>query len=59
MYILIIPMVCYILMLLTTGLLVTLGVDIKSIDTIGIFMLYIQGTIMIIILRWLKRKVTK
>ena len=59
MYIRIIPMVCYILMLLTTGLLVTLGVDIKSIDTIGIFMLYIQGTIMIIILRWLKRKVTK
>ena len=59
MYILIIPMVCYILMLLTTGLLVTLGVDIKSIDTVGIFMLYIQGTIMIIILRWLKRKVTK
>jgi hypothetical protein len=59
MYILTIPMVSYILMLLTTGLLVTLGVDIKSIDTVGIFMLYIQGTIMIIILRWLKRKVTK
>ena len=34
MYILIIPMVCYIIMLLTTGLLVTLGVDIKSIDTV-------------------------
>jgi len=59
MYILTIPMVSYILMLLTTGLLVTLGVDKNSLDTVGIFMLYVQGTTILMTLRWLKRKVTK
>ena len=59
MYILTIPAASYLLMLTTAGLLVTLGVDKNSLDTVGIFMLYIQGTIILMTLRWLKRKVTK
>ena len=59
MYIMTVPMVSYILMLITAGLLVTLGVDKKSLDTVVIFMLYVQGTTILMILRWLKRKVTK
>jgi hypothetical protein len=59
MYILSIPAASYLLMLITAGLLVTLGVDKNSLDTVGIFMLYIQGTIILMTLRWLKRKVTK
>ena len=59
MYILSIPAASYLLMLITAGLLVTLGVDKKSLDTVVIFMLYVQGTTILMILRWLKRKVTK
>jgi len=59
MYILSIPAASYLLMLITSGLLVTLGVDKKNLDTVGIFMLYVQGTTILMILRWLKRKVTK
>ena len=59
MYILTIPMGTYILMIVTAGLLVTLGVDKKSLDTVSIFMLYVQGTTILMTLRWLKRKVTK
>jgi len=59
MYILSIPAASYLLMLITAGLLVTLGVDKKNLDTVGIFMLYVQGTTILMILRWLKRKVTK
>jgi len=59
MYILTIPAASYLLMLITSGLLVTLGVDKKNLDTVGIFMLYVQGTTILMTLRWLKRKVTK
>ena len=59
MYILSIPTASYLLMLITAGLLVTLGVDKKNLDTVGIFMLYVQGTTILMTLRWLKRKVTK
>jgi hypothetical protein len=59
MYILSIPAASYLLMLITAGLLVTLGVDKKNLDTVGIFMLYVQGTTILMTLRWLKRKVTK
>jgi hypothetical protein len=59
MYILSIPAASYLLMLITAGLLVTLGVDKNSLDTVGIFMLYVQGTTILMTLRWLKRKVTK
>jgi hypothetical protein len=59
MYILTIPAASYLLMLTTAGLLVTLGVDKNSLDTVGIFMLYVQGTTILMTLRWLKRKVTK
>jgi len=59
MYILSIPAASYLLMLTTAGLLVTLGVDKNSLDTVGIFMLYVQGTTILMTLRWLKRKVTK
>ena len=59
MYILTIPAASYLLMLITAGLLVTLGVDKKSLDTVDIFMLYVQGTTILMTLRWLKRKVTK
>ena len=59
MYILTIPAASYLLMLITAGLLVTLGVDKKSLDTVVIFMLYVQGTTILMTLRWLKRKVTK
>ena len=59
MYILSIPAVSYLLMLITAGLLVTLGVDKNSLDTVGIFMLYVQGTTILMTLRWLKRKVTQ
>jgi len=59
MYILSIPAASYLIMLITAGLLVTLGVDKNSLDTVGIFMLYVQGTTILMTLRWLKRKVTK
>ena len=59
MYILTIPAASYLLMLITAGVLVTLGVDKNSLDTVGIFMLYVQGTTILMTLRWLKRKVTK
>jgi len=59
MYILTIPMGTYILMIVTAGLLVTLGVDKKNIDTIGMFMVYLQCAVTLVALRWLKRKVTK
>jgi len=59
MYILSIPAASYLLMLITAGVLVTLGVDKNSLDTVGIFMLYVQGTTILMTLRWLKRKVTK
>ena len=59
MYILSIPAASYLLMLITAGLIVTLGVDKNSLDTVGIFMLYVQGTTILMTLRWLKRKVTK
>ena len=59
MYILTIPAASYLLMLITAGLLVTLGVDKNILDTVGIFMLYVQGTTILMTLRWLKRKVTK
>ena len=59
MYILSIPAASYLLMLITAGLLVTLGVDKNSLDTVGIFMLYVQGTTILMTLRWLKRKVIK
>jgi len=59
MYILSIPAASYLLMLITAGLLVTLGVDKKNIDTIGMFMVYLQCAVTLVALRWLKRKVTK
>ena len=59
MYILSIPAASYLLMLITAGLLVTLGVDKKNIDTIGMFMIYLQCAVTLVALRWLKRKVTK
>jgi hypothetical protein len=59
MYILTIPMATYILMIITAGLLVTLGVDKKNIDTIGMFMIYLQCAVLLVVLRLIKRKVTK
>ncbi len=59
MYILSIPAASYLLMLITAGLLVTLGVDKKNIDTIGMFMIYLQCAVLLVALRWLKRKVTQ
>ena len=51
MYILSIPAASYLLMLITAGLLVTLGGDKKNLDTVGIFMLYVQGTTILMTLR--------
>jgi hypothetical protein len=59
MYILSIPAASYLLMLITAGLLVTLGVDKKNIDTIGMFMIYLQCAVLLVVLRLIKRKVTK
>ena len=59
MYILTIPAASYLLMLITAGLLVTLGVDKNSLDTVGIFMLYLQGTLIIATLRWIKNRKVK
>ena len=59
MYILSIPAASYLLMLITAGLLVTLGVDKKYIDTIGMFMIYLQCAVLLVVLRLIKRKVTK
>jgi hypothetical protein len=52
-------MTSYLLMLVTVGILVTLGIDKKSIDTVGIFMLYLQGTLIIATLRWIKNRKVK
>ena len=52
-------MATYILMIVTAGLLVTLGVDKKNIDTIGMFMIYLQCAVLLVVLRLIKRKVTK
>ncbi len=55
MYILMIPMASWLAMIITSALLVDLGVDEKAIDTVGIFMIYVQILLIIYTLRRLKQ----
>ena len=55
MYILMIPMVSWLAMIITSALLVHLGVDKKAIDTIDIFMIYVQIILITYTLRRLKQ----
>ena len=52
-----IPIIAWLAMIITSVLLVNLGVDKKTIDTIGIFVVYVQITTILVLLRWLKGKV--
>jgi hypothetical protein len=55
MYILMIPMASWLAMICTSALLVNLGVDEKAIDTVDIFMIYVQILLIIYTLRRLKQ----
>jgi hypothetical protein len=55
MYILMIPMASWLAMIITSALLVNLGVDEKAIDTVDIFMIYVQILLIIYTLRRLKQ----
>ena len=57
MFIFTIPVIAWLAMIITSVLLVNLGVDKKTIDTIGIFVVYVQITTILVLLRWLKGKV--
>ena len=59
MFILTIPIIAWFAMIITSVLLVNLGEDKKTIDTIGIFVVYVQITTILVLLRWLKRRVIK
>ena len=56
MIILVVPIVCWFLLILTMGVLATIGVDVKKVDTVGIFFLYLQIVTVILAIRWLKRR---
>ena len=51
------PMLAYFLMLLTVVILASIGVDVRDLDTAILFVIYIQILTILIVLRWLKRKV--
>ena len=55
MFILTIPMVSWLAMIITSVLLVHLGVDEKAIDTVGIFAAYLQIILIAYTLRRLKQ----
>ena len=50
-----IPMASWIAMICTSALLVNIGVDEKAIDTVDIFMIYVQILLIIYTLRRLKQ----
>jgi len=54
MYVLMIPMASWMAMIITSALLVHLGVDKKAIDTVGIFVIYVQIFLITYTLRRLK-----
>ena len=51
------PMLAYFLMLLTVVILASIGIDVRDLDTAKLFVIYIQILTILIVLRWLKRKV--
>ena len=51
------PMLAYFLMLLTVVILASIGIDVRDLDTANLFVIYIQMLTILIVLRWLKRKV--
>ena len=51
------PMLAYFLMLLTVVILASIGIDVRDLDTAKLFVIYIQMLTILIVLRWLKRKV--
>ena len=51
------PMFAYFLMLLTVVILESIGIDLRDLDTAKLFVIYIQVLTILIVLRWLKRKV--
>ena len=51
------PMLAYFLMLLTIVILASIGIDVRDLDTANLFVIYIQILTILIVLRWLKRKV--
>ncbi len=51
------PMFAYFLMLLTVVILESIGIDVRDLDTAKLFVIYIQILTILIVLRWLKRKV--
>ena len=51
------PMFAYFLMLLTVVILESIGIDVRDLDTAKLFVIYIQMLTILIVLRWLKRKV--
>ena len=51
------PMLAYFLMLLTVVILASIGIDVRDLDTVNLFVIYIQILTILIVLRWLKRKV--
>ena len=51
------PMLAYFLMLLTVVILASIGVDVRDIDTVSMFVIYVEIIVMLTVLRWLKRKV--
>ena len=50
-------MLAYFLMLLTVVILASIGIDVRDLDTAILFVIYIQILTILIVLRWLKRKV--
>jgi len=53
---LVVPIVCWFLLILTMGVLATIGMDVKEFDTVGIFFVYLQIATVILVIRWLKRR---
>ena len=51
------PILAYFLMLLTVVILASIGIDVRDLDTANLFVIYIQMLTILIVLRWLKRKV--
>lgn len=50
-------MLAYFMLLLTVGILASIGVDVRDIDTVSMFVIYVEIIVMLTVLRWLKRKV--
>ena len=50
-------MLAYFLMLITIVILASIGVDVRDIDTVSMFVIYVEIIVMLTVLRWLKRKV--